>query len=59
MMELALRFVAADQRISSLLLGACHPAEVEQNLASYARGPLPADVHAAVERIAQAFEPLN
>jgi D-threo-aldose 1-dehydrogenase len=59
MNELALRFVAADDRISSLLLGACHPAEVEQNVASYACGPLPADVHAAVERIAGAFEPLN
>jgi aryl-alcohol dehydrogenase-like predicted oxidoreductase len=59
MIELALRFVAADDRISSLLLGACHPTEVEQNLSSYARGPLPADVHAAMERIAHAFEPLN
>jgi aryl-alcohol dehydrogenase-like predicted oxidoreductase len=59
MFELALRFVAADARISSLLLGACHPAEVGQNLASFAHGPLPADVHAAMEKIARAFEPLN
>lgn len=59
MFELALRFVAADLRISSLLLGACHPVEVEQNLASFARGPLPNDVHAAVEAIARSFEPLN
>ena len=59
MIELALRFAAADARISSLLLGACHPAEIEQNLASYARGPLPADVQAAMETIARAFEPLN
>ena len=57
MIELVLRFVAADDRISSLLLGACHPAEIEQNLASFARGPLLADVHAAVEKIARAFEP--
>src|SRR6185369_6426550 len=35
MMELALRFVASDHRISSLLLGACHPGEVEQNLAAF------------------------
>jgi len=55
MVELALRFVAADERISSLLLGACHPAEVAENLAAYARGPLPADVHAAVEGIARGF----
>jgi aryl-alcohol dehydrogenase-like predicted oxidoreductase len=59
MFELALRFVAADRRISSLLLGACHPVEIEQNLTSFARGPLPADVHAAMENIAGAFEPLN
>lgn len=59
MFELALRFVAADRRICSLLLGACHPHEVEQNLASFARGPLPKDVHAAVEAIAGGFEPLN
>lgn len=59
MIELALRFVADDERISTLLLGACHPSEVEQNLASFARGPLPADVREAVEKIASAFEPLN
>lgn len=59
MIELALRFVAADERISSLLLGACNPIEVEQNLASFARGPLPADIHDAVEAIAREFEPLN
>jgi aryl-alcohol dehydrogenase-like predicted oxidoreductase len=56
MIELALRFVAADERINSLLLGACHPAEIEQNLASMARGPLPAEIHAAVEMIARDFE---
>jgi aryl-alcohol dehydrogenase-like predicted oxidoreductase len=59
MIELALRFVADDDRISSFLLGACHPAEIEQNLASLARGPLPVDVHAGVETIARDFEPLN
>ena len=59
MIELALRFVAADDRISSLLLGACHPVEVEQNLAFHARGPLPQEVREAMEKIAQAFELLN
>jgi aryl-alcohol dehydrogenase-like predicted oxidoreductase len=59
MVELALRFADADERISSLLLGACNPVEVEENLASFARGPLPADVHEAVETIAREFEPLN
>ena len=56
MMELAMRFVAADERISSILAGACHPSEIEQNLASFQRGKLPADIHAAMEKIAAQFE---
>ncbi len=55
MAELALRFVAADERLSLVLTGACHPTEVDQNLASFLRGPLPADLHAAVETIARQF----
>ncbi len=57
MAELCLRFVAADERLSSVLVGACHPHEIEENVASLQRGPLPADLHAAVERIAAEFEP--
>jgi aryl-alcohol dehydrogenase-like predicted oxidoreductase len=53
--ELALRFVAADPRPSIILAGACQPAEVDQNLAAFLRGPLPADLHAAVEAIARQF----
>lgn len=56
MPELCLRYVAADSGISSILLGACHPAEIEQNVAAYHKGPLPADLHAAVEAIALQFE---
>jgi aryl-alcohol dehydrogenase-like predicted oxidoreductase len=55
MTELALRFVAADARLSTILVGACHPEEMEQNAAAFARGPLPADLHAAVETIAAQF----
>jgi D-threo-aldose 1-dehydrogenase len=55
MAELALRFVAADQRIATLLIGAREPAEIEQNVASFERGPLPADLHAALEDIARQF----
>lgn len=55
MPELALRFVAADPRLSTILVGACQPAEIEQNVASFQRGPLPADLHAAVEAIARQF----
>jgi D-threo-aldose 1-dehydrogenase len=55
MAELALRFVAADERLNIVLTGACHPSEVDQNLGSFLRGPLPADLHDAVERIAGQF----
>ena len=55
MAELALRFVAADPGLGVVLAGACQPAEAEQNVASFLRGPLPADLHAAVEAIARQF----
>jgi len=55
MAELALRFVAADQQISTLLVGAREPAEMEQNVTSFLRGPLSSDLHAAVDNIARQF----
>lgn len=55
MAEMALRFVAADPRLATLLVGACQPPEIEENVAAFLRGPLPADVHAAVEAIARQF----
>ena len=50
--ELAVRFVAHDPRLSATLLGACHPHEIEQTVAAFHAGPLPSDLHAAVESIA-------
>ena len=55
MAELALRFVAADSSIDALLVGACHPNEIEENVARFALGPLPSDLHAAIEAIALDF----
>lgn len=55
MVELALRFVAADQEISNVLVGACHPAEVEQNIANFQLGALPGEIHSAMEKIARDF----
>lgn len=55
MAELALRFVAADPRLSTILAGASQPAEVGQNVAAFLRGPLPSDLHAAMEAIALQF----
>lgn len=56
MTELVLRYVAADERLNSILVGACHPAEIEQNVAAYQRGRLPVELHSAVEAIAAQFE---
>lgn len=56
MAELALRFVAADKDLSSILLGACHPREIQQSVEAFQKGPLPDDVHAAIEAIAAQFE---
>ncbi len=55
MAELSLRFVAADERLNAILVGACQPAEIEQNVAAIQRGPLPADLHTAIESIARQF----
>ncbi len=55
MAELALRFVADDGRLGAILVGACRPEEIAQNAASFRRGPLPAELHAAVEEIARQF----
>lgn len=55
MAELSLRFVAADPAISVLLVGGCQPAEIEQNVASCLRGPLPPDLQAAIDAIARQF----
>ncbi|HEY4328781.1 MAG TPA: aldo/keto reductase [Phycisphaerae bacterium] len=56
MAEMVVRFVAADERISSILLGASHPQEMEQNVAAFGMGKLPEDLHATVEAIARQFE---
>lgn len=55
MAELSLRFAAADPRLNVILVGACQPAEMDQNVAAFHRGPLPPDLHAAVEAIAANF----
>ena len=55
MAELAVRFVATDDRLATTLVGACHPEEIEQNVASFLRGKLPSDIHRAMEEIAAEF----
>jgi D-threo-aldose 1-dehydrogenase len=53
MAELALRFVAADPGFDALLVGACHPHEIEENVTRFALGPLPPELHAAIDAIAR------
>lgn len=50
--ELALRFLLADQRISTVLMGARNVAEVDGNIDAAAKGPLPADLMARLDEIA-------
>lgn len=52
LVECALRFVLSNPDISCTLMGARSQAEVEQNVAYAAKGPLPADVLKRLDRIA-------
>lgn len=56
MTELAVRFVATNKRLATTLVGACHPAEIEQNVASFLKGKLSPEIHSAIEAIANEFE---
>ncbi len=50
--ELALRMVLSNPQVSTLLMGARSVAEVEENVASVERGPLPEDVLGRLQEIA-------
>ncbi len=50
--EVALRFVISNPDISTTLMGARSQAEVEQNVASVEKGPLPAEVLRRLDEIA-------
>jgi aryl-alcohol dehydrogenase-like predicted oxidoreductase len=50
--ELALRFVLSDPRVSTTLMGARSTEEVEANVAAAERGPLPEEVLARLQEIA-------
>ena len=50
--ELALRFVLSNPNIATILTGARSVAEVEANVCSVEKGPLPVDVLSAIQEIA-------
>ncbi|MEO7599264.1 MAG: aldo/keto reductase, partial [Opitutus sp.] len=55
MNELALRFALGEPGIDAILVGACRPEEIEENVTRFSLGPLPADLHAAIDAIARDF----
>ena len=55
LVEMAARFVCADDKLTTVLLGAAHPHEIEQNVAHALAGPLPKEVHEAMEKIAAGY----
>jgi len=48
--ELTLRYLVADRDVSTILVGAANPGE-EESVAAGEAGPLPAELHAAVEEL--------
>ena len=51
LVAMALRFLIADPDVTTLLIGATTPAEIEENVAAAEAGPLPQDLHQAVEAL--------
>ena len=51
LVTLILRFLVADPVLSTVLVGAAVPAEIEESVAAIRAGPLPADLHQAIETL--------
>ena len=51
LVELAIRFILAEPGVSTILVGAARPQEIEQSVAAAAAGPLPQELHEALEDI--------
>lgn len=47
--EITIRYLLADHHVTTILVGAANPAEIEESVASAEKGPLPPDVHQALE----------
>ena len=48
---LAVRFVIADPDVTTVLIGAATPEELEENVAAASTGPLPSHIHQALEEL--------
>ena len=51
LVELTIRYLLADDGISTILVGAASPAEIEESVAAAEKGPLTADLHQALEQL--------
>ncbi|MAE28548.1 MAG: hypothetical protein CMJ87_06130 [Planctomycetes bacterium] len=51
LVALTLRYLVADPGIATILVGAATPAEIEASVAAVQAGPLPSDLHQAVEAL--------
>ena len=51
LVALTLRYLVADRSIATILVGAATPAEIEESVAAVEAGPLPTDLHQAVEAL--------
>ena len=49
LVELTIRYLLADRDVTAILVGAAKPAEIEESVEAAEKGPLPADLHAAIE----------
>ena len=47
--ELTIRYLVADRDVSTILVGAATPGEIEESVAGAERGLLPADLHTVIE----------
>ena len=51
LVTLTLRYLVADRSVATILVGAATPAEIEESVAAVQAGPLPPDLHQAVEAL--------
>ena len=51
LVALTLRYLVGDRSIATILVGAATPAEIEESVAAVQAGPLPPDLHQAVEHL--------
>ena len=53
LVELAVRYVMGNTQISTILIGAATPTQIEQSVAAAQQGPLPADLQQAVDALVE------